>query len=716
MSSPAICRALFPRRSLFHWRVCVTAASIAMGQGLLLCGARISSQTTGADRHGATALVFERNEGQADSSVRFVAHGSGYSLLLTGSEAILALRSASGCIAPGRQLAGKLVLCSAASSAEPDLVRMRLVNSTVKGRAANTARVTGEDELPGRANYFIGNDSSKWHVNVPTYAKVRYAGVYPGVDMIYYGSGNRLEYDFVVAPGADAKSIRIQIAGASPRIGPNGDLELKMPHGQAILHSPVAYQAENSGIRSEIHSSFMLSKRNEVAFLVGDYDRRRPLVIDPVLVYSSYLGGSSNDGAVAVAVDSAGSAYVFGDALSTDFPVTPGGYQRKPHGLPTTFVSKFNSSGTELEYSTYLGGALGSYAGGIFVDAHGDAFVAGNTDSRNFRVTPGAFQTEDPTPIDSYGGWGPAGFVSKLDPSGSGLIYSTYLGGQSNATYCQAITADADGNAYVAGATQAAYFPTTPGAFQTTFKGREGSNWGPNQDASNAFVTKLNPQGTGLIYSTFLGGSDGDQANAIAIDSSGDAYVTGYTFSWNFPVTEGAYQTVLHSHALHRGNAFITKFNADGSRLEFSTFLGGQGDPNSIPGDLGNAISVDSDGSVYVAGQAASPDFPTTPGTLNTVPFVIPTPYGSIFLARFNSRGTALDYSTFLGGGYASGLAVDREGNSYVAGMTLGDVFQQSPNAIGEVMAPPTAFFQAFVAKVNPTGTALRYGSVLGGT
>ncbi len=345
------------------------------------------AQTTILDQYGKLPLGFEANRGQTDERVKFLSRTGGYTLFLTGDEAVIAWR--------GKKTDTKAKV--AATATHPlksgiaaiqagDALRMTL-------RHANPAvKVTGMDELPGTSNYFIGNDPTKWRTSVPAYKKVKYEGIYSGIDLVYYGNQRELEYDFIVAPGADLHCIAFDVRGAK-RIHRNGqgDLVLKMGEGEIRLRKPVVYQEKN-GARQKVAAHYAITDTNRVKFEVAKYDTRKTLYIDP-LIYSTYLGGSSNDYANGIAVDSAGNAYVTGLTGSTDFPVTPGAFQTTFGGGIDAFVTKLNPSGTVLVYSTYLGGSSNDYANGIAVDSAGNAYVTGDTSSTNFPTTPGAFQT-----------------------------------------------------------------------------------------------------------------------------------------------------------------------------------------------------------------------------------------------------------------------------------------------------------------------------------
>jgi hypothetical protein len=664
------------------------------------------------DRYGKLPLSFEENRGQTDARVRFLAHGEGYSLFLTDSEAVLALRS--------------------------DVVRMQLAGA--KGRAF----VSGMEELPGKANYFIGNEPAKWRSNVPTYGKVSYKDVYPGVDLIYYGNQRQLEYDFVIAPGADPRQVKLRFAGAmAVKINASGDLTVSTKHGEIAFQRPVVYQWKD-GKREGVEGRFRLLGRSAVGLSVGKYDRGRQLVVDPTLAYSTYLGGSggaSGDSANAVAVDAAGNAYVTGQAGSLDFPVTAGAFQtvnKTAVQAPNGYLSKLNATGTALVYSTYFGGSgccelgYGDAGNGVAIDAEGNAYVAGATYSSDFPVTAGSFQTTKNNVRGSNG------FVTKFNATGSALVYSTFLGGSSaGIDYWQygdgasAIAVDGAGSAYVTGVTYSTDFPVSPGAFQTVNKAAARNN-------GNAFVTKLNPAGTALLYSTYLGGSGnpttaqqgyrnyGDAGQSIAIDGGGSAYVAGFAFSSDFPVTASAFQIINKGEVNHPGsNAFITKLNPLGTELVYSTFLGGgnaEGASFYDYIDAANSIALDAAGDAYVTGYAYSTDFPVTIGAFQTTNRA--AGYGAnAFITKLNPEGTALVYSTYLGGtgsgletpmwANGTGIAVDAAGNAYVSGIAISADFPVTANAFQAINSNVGG---PFLSELDASGANLVYSTFLSGS
>ena len=680
----------------------------------------LSTQRRILENYGKLPLTFEENRGQVDPRVKFVSHGAGYTLFLTPDEAVLSVSEGKASdkrprTNRGNQVHQSPVMDRRLSSSRSEQqtrnlnLSMKLVGSDPR------ATVSGFDELSSKSNFLIGNDPKKWQTNVANYAKVRYAGVYPGVDLIYYGNQDKLEYDFVVAPGADLRRIQFDVRGTKwIRRDEHGDLVLKMKMDEHEIrwHKPVVYQEKN-GTRQLVAAHYAITDTNRVGFEVEEYDASRPLYIDPV-IYSTYLGGSAGEEGYAIAADNSGNAYVTGETGSTDFPTTPGAFQKICSDCSTVgsaFVTKLNASGSALVYSTYLGGSggasYGDFGSGIAVDSSGNAYVTGETNSTDFPTTPGAFQTV------CNGGSGCAtysdAFVTKLNSTGSALVYSTYLGGNS---YDRpfGIAVDSSGNAYVTGWTRSTDFPTKNALQPQNIGG-----------SSNAFVTKLNASGSALDYSTYLGGG-GEYGFGIAVDGSGNAYVTGITGSTDFPTTPGAFQTTCSSGGACIQVAFVTKYNPTGSALVYSTFLRGTAGGNAA----GQGIAVDTVGNAYVTGSTGA-DFPTTPGAFQRV-------YkdtgggpdnpsnGAAFVTKFNSTGSALLYSTYLGGSTyesANGIAVDSSGNAYVTGQTGSTDFPTTSGAFQKVCNGGSGCStspDAFVTEFNPSGSALLYSSYLGGT
>jgi hypothetical protein len=641
-----------------------------------------------AESYGKLPLSFEANHGQTDGRVKFLSRTSGYTVFLTGDEALLAF-SGSAAKRPAPKGASRFEGAAVSLKRYPDtnlnpatpqsmaggVLRMKLRN------ANPAAKVSGTDKVAGTSSYFIGNDPAKWRTNVPTYGKVKYEGIYSGIDLVYYGNQRQLEYEFFVAAGADPRRIAFDVRGAKRiRQDAQGELVFKVADDEIRWHKPVVYQ-EKDGARQLVAARYALTDTNRVAFDVAKYDTSRPLYIDP-LIYSTYLGGSGQDGGSAIAVDSAGNAYVTGYTASTNFP-TMNPLQPANAGGFDAFVTKLNPSGSALVYSTYLGGSGGDSGSGIAVDSAGNVYVTGGTGSTDFPVTPGAFQT-------TYGGNGDA-FVSKINATGSALVYSTYLGGSGiYGDSGSSIAVDSSGNAYVIGVTSSTDFPTM-NPFQPAFGGR-----------LDAFVTKINPTGSALVYSTYLGGSGEDAGNGIAVDSAGNAYVTGLTRSINFPTMNPLQPTYRG-----RDDAFVTKLNPSGSALVYSTYLGG------TKQDSGGAIAVDSLGNAYVTGFTDSTNFPT----MNPLQSALGGFYGNAFVTKLNPSGSALVYSTYLGGSVYDGgsrVALDSAGSAYITGWTYSTNFPVTPGAFQTKYNGGGR--DAFVARLNPSGSALVYSTYLGGS
>lgn len=635
--------------------------------------------------YGGIPLHFEANGGQTHGDVRFLAHGAGYVVLLTANTAVLkAARPLSHAERGGR------------SAAEPRRIAGVALRMSLAGASAQP-NVSALEPLRGKTNYVVGSDPSKWRTNVPTYAKVRFADVYPGIDIVYHGDQRQLEMVFVIAPGADSAKVAIDFQGIETiEVDDDGDLVLHAGAETLRVRKPLAYQ-DFDGVRRAVDARYVIESAKRVGFSVGPYDRARPLVVDPVFAYAAETGtlsGSRSEYAAGIAVDAGGNAYVTGGTLSTDFPTTFGGFQTTFAGydglneIGDGYITKIDSTGTTLIYSTYLGGSSGDEATGIAVDADGNAHVVGFTNSFNFPTTAGALQN----PRD--GGRPGSAFFAKLSSDGSALLYSTYLGG-TRYDHATGVTLDAAGNTYVTGFTFSEDFPVTAEAVQPIFAG-------PVNDSGDAFVTKFSAADT-LVYSTYLGGSAADCGYGIAADSGGSAYVTGQTDSVNFPVTAGAFQAQRPSDA---SNVFVAKLDASGSTLVYSTYLGGNS-PST-----GTAIAVDADGNGYVAGSTSASDFPTTTAAFQTTP----SGAGDAFVAKLNASGSALIYSTLLGGtslDIASGISVDPEGYAHVTGATWSTNFPVTPDAFQSALGGGG---DAFVTNLNPTGSALTYSTYLGGT
>jgi hypothetical protein len=659
----------------------VTAAKVAVSQ------TPTAKRPTARD-YALLPMSFEPNVGQAEAPVQFISRGQGYTFFLSSTEAVVVLNSEAATMRGG--------------SASPPVIRLHFAG-------ANThASAEGLDVLPGHSNYFLGSDPARWRTGIPQFARVRVRGVYPGVDLVFYGGGSHsnapgkvsrlLEWDLMAAPCADLAKARFNVTvdgkPAHLRLAHNGDLLLMTSAGEVRLRRPSVYQPAQDLILAEsgatpararsVASRYRLLADGTVAFSLEGYDPAKPVVIDPAILYATYLGGSAGDQALGLAVDGNGNAYVTGLTNSTNFP-TQGPYQAANGGQADAFVTKIAPGGNSLVYSTYLGGSSFDKGTGIAVDASGNAYVTGYTSSNNFPTTTGVFQT-------AYGGNGNA-FVAKLNPAGAQLVYSTYLGG-SGGDFGQGIAIDSAGDAYVTGSTQSTNFPVA-NAYQGTNKG-----------GSDAFVSELNPTGVSLVFSTYAGGSAADAAQAIALDSSGNVFVAGYTYSTDFP-TASAYQAQNAGQA----DAFLLELKPSGAGLVFSTYLGGSGVDRAF------GLALDSSDNVYLAGDTQSTDFPVTSSALQAAN----AGQDDGFVVKFNAGGGSLAYSTYLGGSgtdQANDIALDGSGNAYVTGFTQSSDFP--------LMTPFQATFgggtcavgscpDAFVTKLNASG-GMVYSSYLGGS
>lgn len=621
------------------------------------------------EAYGQVPLTFEANVGQTDPRVAFLSRGVGYALFLTPGEAVLSLRPS----APGAEAAGPNG-GQARESLPPSVLRL-------KCRGADPSpRMIGLAPQTGRSNYFIGNDPSRWRTDVPHFGKVRYEAVYPGIDLVYYGRQSQLEFDFVVGPGADPQRIGLDFDGAD-RVGTDvqGDLIVHIGGGVLRQHKPVAYQ-ERDGERQSVEAAYVVQGRRRVAFHLGDYDPSRPLVIDPVLVYSTYLGGSSLDAAQSIATDGPGNTYVTGWTQSTNFP-TGHAIQGANAGGTDAFVTKLNPTGSALVYSTYFGGSSNDYGYGIAVNPSGNAYVTGYTQSTDF-PTVNAIQGSNAGALDV--------FVAKLNVAGSALAYSTYLGGNSD-DRAQAIALDRSvlwiDRACITGYTGSTNFPTVSPI-------QHG-----NAGGTDAFVAKLSGAGSALVYSTFLGGSGVDAGNGVAADGAGNVYVTGTTSSADFPTTNPIQAASAGSY-----DAFVTKLDAGGAAFVYSTYLGGSSS------DSGRDIAVSSSGDAYVTGRTNSADFPTA----NPIQ-ASNAGDDDAFVAKLSPGGTVLVYSTYLGGSVndeGNAVAVNGSGVAHVAGSTASSNFP----TVNPTQAANAGGFDAFVAKLNGAGSALVYSTYLGGS
>ncbi|MGO9267451.1 MAG: SBBP repeat-containing protein [Candidatus Binataceae bacterium] len=713
--------------------IAVAAAGLAVGLDACIAMAQPSAPTHAASaatrarvvaNYGKLPISFEPNVGQVAggagaSDVKFLSRGNGYTLFLDPHESIVRLRREA--TSAHKQVGVKQLAARPAkggASVTSEVVDMKLVG------ARPAPQAVGLEELPGKVNYFRGRDPKNWHADIPTYAKVKLEQVYPGIDLVYYGNQQQLEYDFVVQPGADPRAIRMDVAGLSagkgahavaPRIDRNGDLVLAADNSEVRFHKPVVYQPDGVSARKPVDGNFKLDK-GQVTFQVASYDRGKPLVIDPVLGYSTYINNTAVDETSAgIAVDSSGNAYVASETDTTDFPTTLGAYQANHASGDDSdaTVFKLNPSGTALVYATYLGGTGEDSGEAITVDAAGEAIVVGYTCSLDFPVTAGAFQTTPNANLAECNGENM--FLTKFSASGSSLIGSTYLGGSvSDIAYAAAL--DPSGNVYVTGFSCSPDFPVTPGVIEPTFGGSV------SDGTCDGVVAKLNPTLTALTYSTYLGGASDGSLSGIAVDAAGDAYVAGYTLASGFPVTPGAFQTTFVGNGANQAyDTIVAKLNPTATALLYGTYI-------SAGDDAAYAVAIDKAGDAYITGDAAESNFPVTPGAYQTVyGGAGVNGVGDVFVSKLNPSGSALIYSTYIGGaeddsGY--GITVDRFGGAWVVGATDSSNFPVTRNAIQSAYAGPdisgagTTFFYGdlFVLRLNAKGSALSFSSYLGGS
>jgi Beta-propeller repeat/Abnormal spindle-like microcephaly-assoc'd, ASPM-SPD-2-Hydin len=643
-------------------------------------------------KFGQLPVTFEANLGQTDRQVNFISRGKGYAAFLTAGGMVLSLH-------PSQVGANPVSKSNAAANPRQSgaTVNLRLV-----GAAKNPAAV-GEDPQPGRVNYFIGNDTSQWHRNVPTYGRVRYKNVYPGIDLIYYGNHRQLEYDFAVSAGGDPSRIQLEIRGASKlQLDTEGNLILHVGQGELHFQSPVVYQ-EINGQRVPISGGYIVTDASHVAFQVANYDHNHPLVIDPVLVYSTYLGGSGSDVPSGIAVDSSGNVYLAGYTNSLDFPLaTVGSLPAGNH----VFVAKLDPTGSTLIYADYLGGNNQDYGYALALDSSNNVWVAGSTGSSNFPMV-NAFQGTYPGSFN--------GFVSEISNNGASLLYSSYLGGNGS-DQPASMTIDSAGEVVVAGNTTSTNFPMA-NAFQSSVLANQGSVFG-----NYGFVTKFNSSGSALVFSTYLAGNTniGDSCGngtcwpspfsavaGVAVDGSGNVYAGGTTNTYNFPTSNGAYQQTNTTQG-DSEVGFVTKFSTTGS-LGYSTYFYGTGGLLTTV----DAIAVDGAGSAYVTGASYSDGtFPIT-STAICDPGVYNIACSFAFVTKFDAGGDSLVYSTFLGpNNFASpeAIVLDSSEDAYVLASSTGNGFD-----LVNGIEPYSNGNDLLLVEIDPVAGSELFATFLGG-
>ncbi len=630
----------------------------------------------------ATQSRFIENRGQWHPDVRFAAQCGNTSVWITTTGIVFDHYTLSS--QPEQRTQSYL---------PPDRAQRRghVVRMEFQGAAA-TAGVRGLEPLPGRFNFLLGNDRSRWATNITAYRNARISNLYPGVDAVAYFDHGQPRYDMVLAPGATPGAIRLRFAGADAVVvDQSGNLVIQTSMGPIIQRDLFAYQTVQ-GARRQVQCRFALHADGTVGFVPGAYDASKPLVIDPI-VYSTFAGGSGSDAALTMAVDNAGNAYAAGyasrweSAPSDAFPTTVGAYNRVYGGGGTdAFVAKFDPTSDTLVYATLLGGDSFDEIRGIVLDGSNNAYVCGFTSSGNFPSTQNSF-------APNYVGGQSDGFVAKLNPAGNVLVFSTFLGGHvADGAYGLALASD--GSIRVAGYTASADFPATPNCYDPSFNGGTG----------DIFIATLSASGTSLPSATFVGGNGNDAGLAVSLDGAGNAYVTGVTASSDFPVTGTAYDRSYNGGA---ADMFVVKMNPVNNALLYCSYLGGANE------DHASDIEVSGANSVTLCGYTASPDYPTTPGTHRS------TYGGGAYdgaVTKLNLATNTLDYSTFLGRAsddYAFALEVQPDGSLYVCGSTISDSFPTTIDAYDRVHKANS--FDAFVVLLNPTASQITYGTFIGG-
>jgi len=687
--------------------------------------------------------MFEANQGQTSSRINFISRGSGYTAFLTSDGMVLSLRGS------------KTAPTEAVASSSTNLSGQTTLGFRLLG-AASRPVARGENPQRGLINYFIGNDHTKWHRNVPTYAQVRYENIYPGIDLLYHGNQGRMEYDFIVRPGADTKSISFEVSGAKEiHTDGTGNLILATALGDLRFEAPIVFQ-ESHGQRVPVKGQYVLEDATHVRFEVEPFDSNNSLIIDPVLTYSTYLGGAGNEQTGALVVDSAGNVYVVGSTDEPDFPTNTFGSLSA--GVPHVFVAKLNPAGTDLIFCDYVGGSGSDYGYGVALDATGNVYLTGNTSSGDFPVV---------APFEGTYPGSSNGFLTKISADGSNLLYSTYFGGN-GVDLPAGVVVDSSGDMILAGYTSSTNLPVA-NAYQSSVSANQGGNYG-----YYGFLTKFTTDGSSLVYSTYFGGSSNVPFNCngipcwgapfnlivgLALDKSGNSYVAGTTNTYDFPATAGAYlgtnptpsdgnigfvskfdtagnlqystyfgddletnitavavdgsgSAYVTGLALDDGTfpitstgicdrnvyggacnfAFVAKFDAVGATLQYSTFLG----PNNYTTPL--AIALDTNNNAYVLGATGSSSFSPVNGLENY------TGGSDVLLAEIDASASSEVFATFLGGAgtdqpYYADLAVDASGNIYVAGSTDSSDFPVTPSAFQTAFGGNT---DAFIAKIGP--------------
>ncbi len=642
-------------------------------------------------------LFFAPGLAPSNGPANFLARGPNYQLRVEPAEVDFMLRRPQ--LAPARASVRRDESIGV-RSAPARVVRMSFVSANLR------ASISGAGELEGKVNYLVGNDPARWRAQIATFASVRVEALYPGIDLLYYGNRQQLEYDFTVAPQADPAAISFRFEGVD-RLAVNsaGELVVGLGDGELRQHRPVIYQIVR-GARCEVAGGYQVKDSRTICFAVGPYDHDRPLIIDPVFSYATYFGGNGGDAGLAIKVDGNGSVYLAGETLSTQFPSVAAGnpFQSQFRGGTETgdaFIAKLDNTGSKLLYFTYLGGSADDGAYDLAIDSSGNAYVTGFTVSSDFPTTNALFNQISGTPDSTFHVYPVEAFVAELNTNGSALVYSTYLGG-TDSDVGSGIAVDPAGYIYVTGKTFSTNFPVL-----NPFQGSSGGN-------ADVFVSKFAPGGGSLVYSTYLGGNGLDSGEGIAADQAGNAYVTGSTSSTGFPITLGAGQTNLNDSGVGIGifDAFVTKVAPDGSSLAYSTYLGGS------QNDYGYRIAVDGAGNAYVTGSTQSSDFPHTNNFGLTLGEDGTNAINSdAFLTKFDANGQ-LAYSAQFGGTDNDAgwdVAVDPSGHAFVIGITLSTNFPTA-NAFDLFRTTNSGAKDVFVVAFDTNAAPVLYSAYLGGS
>ncbi len=624
-----------------------------------------------SENYGKLPLRFEKNTGQTDENVDFISHNNNYTLFLSPTKATFSLEKEKNI----NNFVNKTKVNRETTNVNAtDVLTMELVGANIDAKAIET------DKLATTSNYFLNNDKKYWQTNIENFAKVQYQNIYPGIDIVYYGNQKQLEYDLVVSPYTSPDIINLQFSEAQDlTINNEGDLVITVNEQEFYKKKSYVYQEVN-GVKQLVASNYVIKENNEISFQLGSYDISQPLIIDPMIGYSTYLGGTGSDFSNAIAVDSTGNAYIVGYTESLNFP-TNNPQQRSSSGKNDLFISKLNATGSSLAFSTYIGGSDEDFGNAIAVDSKGNVYVTGYTFSSNFPVA-NPFQLKNGNTIANTGG---DAFVVQLNSQGNTLVYATYLGGIAD-DMATSLAVDTQDNVYITGFTNSTNFPVV----------------NPVQAKSNggfdAFITKLNATGNSLAYSSYFGGGDNDFGNAIAIDKSNNDYIVGLTDSRNLPVVNPQ-QSILGGDS----DGFIAKFDSTGNSLSFATYFGGSNF------DTITSVAVDSTNNIYVTGVTGSKDFSLMSPIQQTKADNLDS-----FVSKLNTAGNSLIFSTYLGGSgdeQANSIALDDKNNVYIIGVTtstnfpLADATQKTNGGQQD----------AFITKINATGSSLVFSTYLGG-